>query len=55
MIAGYPADKPDGECDIGTCQVNYECASDSTQHYCDTYPGMSGSPVWDASFNIRGE
>lgn len=32
MIAGYPADKSSGECDVSTCMVSYKCSADSTQH-----------------------
>jgi V8-like Glu-specific endopeptidase len=52
--AGYPSDKPDGECATDGCAVDFKCSSESTRHSCDTYMGQSGSAFWDAKFFIRG-
>lgn len=32
IISGYPSDKPDGECAMSTCMVDYKCAIDATSH-----------------------
>ena len=44
-IAGYPVDKP-GRCMWrSSCKINRRNAK-RLQYYCDTYNGMSGSPVY---------
>eukprot|EP00879_Flechtneria_rotunda_P010513 GHRR01010990.1.p1 GENE.GHRR01010990.1~~GHRR01010990.1.p1 ORF type:complete len:228 (+),score=35.48 GHRR01010990.1:800-1483(+) len=52
--AGYPSDKPDGECMTATCTVDFDCSRESTKHKCDTYTGQSGSSFWDSQFYVRG-
>lgn len=52
--AGYPSDKPEGECDMATCDVNFDCSKESTRHTCDTYMGQSGSALWDDQYYVRG-
>jgi V8-like Glu-specific endopeptidase len=52
--AGYPSDKPDGECNQAVCSVDFSCAKESTRHSCDTFMGQSGSAFWDAKYFIRG-
>ncbi|KAF8059420.1 SPPL2 [Scenedesmus sp. PABB004] len=52
--AGYPSDRPEGECMFATCTVDFVCERESTRHKCDTYMGQSGSAFWDADFYVRG-
>lgn len=52
--AGYPSDKPDGECNMAICTVDFDCSKESTRHSCDTFMGQSGSAFWDAKNYIRG-
>lgn len=52
--AGYPSDKPEGECAMTTCAVTFNCNKESTKHTCDTYMGQSGSSFWDSQYYVRG-
>lgn len=52
--AGYPSDKPEGECVMATCTVSFNCEEESTRHHCDTYMGQSGSAFWDDRYYVRG-
>jgi V8-like Glu-specific endopeptidase len=52
--AGYPSDKPEGECNMAFCSVDFDCSKESTRHSCDTFMGQSGSAFWDSGNYIRG-
>jgi V8-like Glu-specific endopeptidase len=52
--AGYPSDKPEGECNIAYCSVDFDCSKEATRHSCDTFMGQSGSAFWDSKNYIRG-
>lgn len=52
--AGYPSDKPEGECNMAYCSIDFDCAKESTRHSCDTFMGQSGSAFWDSKYFIRG-
>jgi V8-like Glu-specific endopeptidase len=52
--AGYPSDKPEGECVTMKCNVSFACEAESTRHSCDTFMGQSGSSFWDDAFYIKG-
>lgn len=52
--AGYPSDKPEGECNMAFCSVDFDCSKESTRHSCDTFMGQSGSAFWDSKNYIRG-
>jgi glutamyl endopeptidase len=52
--AGYPSDKPEGECNMAYCSVDFDCSKESTRHSCDTFMGQSGSAFWDSKNYIRG-
>jgi hypothetical protein len=32
VISGYPSDKPEGDCAMTTCMVDYKCSADATPH-----------------------
>lgn len=47
-ILGYPGDKPDGTMWKTTCTIPAKNFGDQIfAHDCDTYPGNSGSAMWD--------
>eukprot|EP00775_Hariotina_reticulata_P009597 gene9597-9760_t len=54
VTAGYPSDKPEGECVTCSCTVQFDCAKESTRHQCDTFMGQSGSAFWDPDYYVRG-
>jgi V8-like Glu-specific endopeptidase len=54
VTAGYPSDKPEGECVTCSCTVQFDCAKESTRHKCDTFMGQSGSAFWDPDYYVRG-
>ena len=52
--AGYPQDKTSGTCMAAACQQRaLECDRPTNVHVCDTYSGMSGSPLWDGKNRVR--
>jgi V8-like Glu-specific endopeptidase len=52
--AGYPQDKASGTCMAATCQQRaLDCDKPTNPHLCDTYSGMSGSPLWDGKNRVR--
>eukprot|EP01026_Neomeris_dumetosa_P039774 TRINITY_DN3274_c0_g1_i2.p1 TRINITY_DN3274_c0_g1~~TRINITY_DN3274_c0_g1_i2.p1 ORF type:complete len:314 (+),score=10.78 TRINITY_DN3274_c0_g1_i2:188-1129(+) len=53
-LAGYPAEKPLGTMWISSCtNIWIDCSERVFKHYCDTTPGMSGSPIF--SLTAQGE
>ncbi|MEP9388961.1 serine protease [Mesorhizobium sp. KR9-304] len=47
-IVGYPGDKPDGTMWRASCKVDPSLANETNMQYdCDTWPGSSGSSVYD--------
>lgn len=54
VVIAKPADKPEGECNTAVCNVDFDCAKESTRHTCDTFMGQSGSAFWDAKYFVRG-
>ncbi|KAI8471057.1 MAG: trypsin-like cysteine/serine peptidase domain-containing protein [Monoraphidium minutum] len=52
--AGYPQDKSQGTCMAASCaQRALDCDTPTNPHVCDTYMGMSGSPLWDGKNRVR--
>jgi V8-like Glu-specific endopeptidase len=52
--AGYPQDRQQSKCLTSSCSVAFpDCSATTVEHSCDTEPGQSGSPMWDAAGYIR--
>eukprot|EP01026_Neomeris_dumetosa_P014392 TRINITY_DN15212_c0_g1_i2.p1 TRINITY_DN15212_c0_g1~~TRINITY_DN15212_c0_g1_i2.p1 ORF type:complete len:308 (+),score=6.72 TRINITY_DN15212_c0_g1_i2:70-993(+) len=53
-VAGYPGDKPLGTMWISSCSnIWIDCSERTFRYFCDTSPGMSGSPIF--SLTTKGE